>query len=242
MTKTTTIIAMIGSFLLGTALTAQAQAAADAPPIFVNVSAGGQFQGHEFSSIATFELFNETGTVTGNQTVDGGFVFDATVGYRVKPTIAGAIGVSTFNGGGSAAAIAAVPNPAVFGRPTIVAFPADAYGDANQSNVAINFQIVWLRPLTDRFDLAVFAGPSILHVKQDVASATPTQNTAATLESQSKTTGKAGTVGVDLAYRLNDRYGIGGFIRYLGGQVDLPAVENLTVGGVQAAGGIRIRF
>ena len=41
--------------------------------------------------------------------------------------------------------------------------------------------------------------------------------------------------------RLVGRYGVGGFIRYAGGKAEFPAVD-LTVGGMQAAGGIRIRF
>ena len=102
-------------------------------------------------------------------------------------------------------------------------FRPQAYGDLKQSTVAINFQIVWMRPLTDRFDLSVFGGPSIIRVKQDIASATAEDRIPCpTIESQSETTGKAGTVGVDLSYRLNDRYGVGGFVRYAGGAVDLP--------------------
>jgi len=55
-------------------------------------------------------------------------------------------------------------------------------------------------------------------------------------------TWKAGTIGVDLNYRMNDRYSLGGFVRYAGGKVDLPSVSDLKIGGVQVAGGVRIRF
>ena len=242
MTKTTTIIAMIGALTLGTALTAQAQTAPYEPVMFVNISVGGQFQSRDFSSVATFPLFDETGTVTANQTIGSGFVFDATAGHRFARRFAGAIGVSTFNGSGEAASVASIPSPLFVGKPTIKNFSPEDYGDLNQTNVAINFQVVYMWPLSDRFDLQLSGGPTIIHVSQDIASATPEENSTATIESQSATSGKAGNVGVDLAYKLNNRYGVGGFVRYLGGQVDLPAVENFTVGGVQAGGGIRIRF
>jgi len=242
MKKTTTIIAMIGSFTLSTALTVSAQTAAPEQRAFLNVSAGGQFQTHDFTSVTTFELYDETGSVTANQTVGGGFVFDVTGGYHFARSFAGAIGVSTFNGSGGAASVASIPSPLFVGKPTIKEFDASQYGDLKQTNVAINFQIVWMTSITPKLDLAAFGGPSVIHVSQDIASATPVLNSTATVERQTATTGKAGNVGVDLTYRINNRFGVGGFIRYLGGSVDLPAIEGLGIGGVQAGGGIRVRF
>jgi hypothetical protein len=242
MIKTTTIIAMIGTLTLGNALPARAQtpATADETTMFLNISVGGQFQNRDFSSVTTFDLFNENGSVTANQTLGSGFVFDATGGYRIWPSIAAAIGVSTSSGSGDAAALLAIPDILVRGKPTLVAVD---YSELKQFNVAINFQIVWMKPLTDRLDLSVFGGPSVVRVKQELAGAVPSATSAATaVETQTETTAKAGTVGVDLSYRMNDRYGVGGFVRYAGGQVDLPAVSNFTFGGAQAGGGIRIRF
>jgi hypothetical protein len=45
-----------------------------------------------------------------------------------------------------------------------------------------------------------------------------------------------------LIYRRNNRYGFGGFVRFLGGEVDLPSVPNMKVGGFEIGGGIRIRM
>lgn len=244
MTKTTTIIAMIAGLTLGAALTAGAQTPSTPadPSMFVSISGGGQLQSHSFSETTTFTLFNETGTVTANQTVDTGFVFDASVGYRLWRRLSVAGGVSTFHGSGAAASVVAVPNPLQFGKPTIKTFSASDYGDLSQTDVAVNFQAVWMKPLTDRIELWLFGGPSIIRVRQDVASATETVNPTAAIKSESKTTAKAGTIGVDLSYRLNPRYSVGGFVRYAGGEVDLPSVSKLNVGGVQAGGGIRFRF
>jgi len=244
MTKTTTIIAMIAGLTLGTAFTARAQTPSTPadPSMFVSISGGGQLQSRSFSETTTFTLFNETGTVTANQTVGSGFVFDASVGYRVWRRLSVAVGISTFHGTGAAAAIVAVPDPLHFGRPTIKTFPASDYGDLSQTSTALNIQAVWIRPLTDKLDIWLFAGPSIIRVKQEIASATEVQNTTAATKNESATTAKAGTIGVDLSYRLNDRYSVGGFVRYAGGEVDLPSVTKLKVGGVQIGGGVRVRF
>ena len=244
MTKTTTIIAMIAGLTLGTAFTARAQTPSTPadPSMFVSISGGGQLQSRSFSETTTFTLFNETGTVTANQTVGSGFVFDASVGYRVWRRLSVAVGISTFHGTGAAAAIVAVPDPLHFGRPTEERFLASDYGDLSQTNTALNIQAVWIRPLTDKLDIWLFAGPSIIRVKQEIASATETQNTTAATKNESATTAKAGTIGADLSYRLNNRYSVGGFVRYAGGEVDLPSVTKLKVGGVQIGGGVRVRF
>jgi hypothetical protein len=239
MKTTTTIIAMTGALTFATALTAHAQAPQTETRKFVNVNGGGQLQSRSFSGASTFELFNENGTVATNQTIGSGFVFDVTGGYRRWTNTAVAVGLAVFRGSGEAAALAAVPNPLFFGVPTLKAFTAD---DLSQTNVAINFQIVWTRALTNRLDLALSGGPSIIRVSQELPSVTLDEAANPTTVSESATTGKAGSAGVDLSYRVNDRYSIGGFVRYLGGQVDLDAIENLTVGGAQAGGGIRIRF
>ena len=245
MTKTTTIIAMIAGFTLSTAFTARAQTqsttSADADK-FISVSGGGQFQSRTFSETTTFSLFGDTGSVVANQTVGSGFVFDASVGYRVWRRLSVAVGVSTFRGSGDAAAVVAVPNPLFFGKPTIKNFSASDYGNLSQTGTALNIQAVWIKPLTDKLDLWMFIGPSIIHVSQEVASATETQAATATTKTDSANTGKAGTAGVDLNYRLNERYSVGGFVRYGGGQVDLPSVSKLKVGGVQTGGGIRFKF
>jgi hypothetical protein len=242
MKKTTTIIAMTAGMMLGAALSTDAQTAQNENPYHFSVSAGGQFTSHEFSPVSTFTLFNETGTVTANQTVGGGFVFDVSGGYRIWRNVSVAVGVSTFNGNGEAAAIAAIPDPTFIGRPTLKSFEASDFGDLSQSHVAVNFQVMWTRALTQTVDLAVFGGPSIIRVSQQLASVTPDTNALPTTIDDSEVTGKAGTVGVDLSYRINPRYSAGAFVRYLGGQVDLPSAADLTVGGVQVAAGIRVRF
>jgi hypothetical protein len=244
MTKTTTIIAMIALLTLGTAFTARAQTSSTTPEtdIFVSVSAGGQFQSRTFATSTTFSLFGDTGTVTANQTVGSGFVFDASGGYRVWRRLSVALGVSTFRGSGGAEAVVAVPNPLFFGKPTTKTFSASDYGNLSQTGTALNIQAVWIKPLTDKVDLWLFAGPSIIHVSQQIASATETQAATATIKSESANTGKAGTIGIDLNYQLNDRYRVGGFVRYAGGEVDLPSAAKLKIGGVQAGGGIRFKF
>jgi len=241
MTNTTTTLAMIAGLMLGSAFTAHAQTPSD-PNMFLSISGGGQFQDRTFSETSTFALFDDLGTVTANQTVGSGFVFDASVGYRVWRRVSIAIGVSTFRGKGTAEALVTIPDPLRRGVSTFKPFHESDYGSLNQTGTAINFQAVWIKPLTDKLDLWMFIGPSFIHVNQQVASATESANPAPSVNNDSGNTGKAGTIGVDLNYRMSERYSLGGFVRYAGGEVNIPSVSKLKVGGVQVAGGVRIRF
>jgi hypothetical protein len=55
-------------------------------------------------------------------------------------------------------------------------------------------------------------------------------------------TAKGVHVGVDLAHAFSDRFGLGVFAHYVAASVDLPSAASVKVGGVQAGGGLRIRF
>ena len=57
-----------------------------------------------------------------------------------------------------------------------------------------------------------------------------------------KGTGKGINVGADFSYNLVSRYSVGGFVRYAGGVARLESHSSFKVGGVQAGGGLRVRF
>jgi hypothetical protein len=237
----TNLTACIAALIFGTAVAAHAQGQAQPETdFFAAISAGGQFQDREFNQTTTFTLFDEQGSVNANQTLGSGFLFDLTAGYRLRPRIYVAVGYSFANGSGEGESVASIPNPLFRGHPDIKNFSASDYGDLNQATHSVNFMVVWTYPLTTKINLAFFGGPSVVYVKQDFASVS-TESATAAIDQVSKTTGKAGNGGVDLTYTLNNRYGVGGFVRYNGGKADFDAVD-LTFGGVQVGGGIRYRF
>jgi hypothetical protein len=243
MKKTTSIFAILAGLVFSAPGVAGAQTASQPDSnIFVNVSVGDQFQSHTLNTNDVVNVFGEDGTASAAQNVGRGFVFDATGGYRVWNRISIAVGISTFGGSGNAAVAAAIPDRLRFNSFTPF---SGTVSDLKQSDVAVNFQAVWDRAITDRVTLLVFGGPSIIHVKQDIASVSvdpATGNASTAADTQSGTTGKAGSVGADVAYKVSDRYGVGVFVRYLGGSVDLPAAPSMKVGGAQAGAGIRIHF
>jgi hypothetical protein len=244
MTKTTSIIGLMVGFALTGASAAHAQApSATESNKFLNISAGSQATTHTFTSNVTFLDFGETGTVTSNQTVNRGFMFDVSGGYRLGPKYAAGIGLWTArSSGGDSASVAAIPDPLVFGN-FITATSTSS--DLKQTAVGVNLQFIWMKPITGKIGLAVSGGPTILHVSQQLGSiavASDTQVATGSVVNESKTSAKAFNVGVDVSYKVTGRYGAGIFIRYAGGEVDLPSVQGMNVGGLQIGGGVRIQL
>jgi Outer membrane protein beta-barrel domain len=184
--------------------------------------------------------FNEEGFASTNQNIGGGFVFDLGGGYKINRHVGVMVGLWTAHPDGASASAASIPDPLLFGRPKTVTANAT---DLKQTDVGVNFQIGWSTVVGDRFRVGIAGGPSIIHVKQDVASiaVTPaTQTGVSSIVRESATTGKAGSVALELGYQVTEAYGTSVFIRYAGGEVDLPSHSALKVGGVQM--GARLRF
>ena len=243
MTKTIRVAALAMVWTLGSVVAARAQTPAPAESqISAGVSIGGQFGTRTISGSSSFVLSNELATISATQTVGSGVVFDIYGGYRVWRRLSVALGVSTFTSSGDGSLTGSIPDPSRFGNPKVTSATATGLG---HTDVAVNFQVMWRQPIMDKLDATIFLGPSLIHVKQDFLTGsvpTGTQNITATTTTESKSTGKAGSAGVDISYQITPRYGAGFFVRYLGGEVDLPSAPKMKVGGAQVGGGLRVRF
>jgi len=239
-------IAVAGLVCSATIASAQAPGSPSSRPGFVSVNASGQVQERNFTSVSTFTTFAETGGLASSQTIGRGGVLDITGGYRVGKHIGVALGIWGGLTNVAATTSAAIPDPLYFGRFKTVTLTTDDGGiSLKQTTLGANLLLTWTTPVTDRIDVSVFLGPSFIHVKQDLATVAVTSNgqsiTMATA-SESASTARAGTIGFDLSQRMSDRFGVGVFVRYSGGEADLPTAPKLKVGGLQVGGGIRAHF
>src|SRR5262245_48814272 len=244
MTKRMHLAAAVVGLLAAGASTAGAQTLNPTPETgpFLSLSAGGQPQTRTFGSNGTFTVFNETGAFNVNQNIGRGFVIDVSGGYLLSRHLGVGAGVWFARSKSAVAASARIPDPLFFGRFTTVTLDDE---DQKLSTVGINFMVIWTQPISDKFDVTISLGPTITRTSLDVGSIVlgPNgQNPTLAFESQSKTTAKGGNLGLDLDYRVNEQYSVGLFGRYAGGEVDLPAVEKLKVGGLQVGGIVRYRF
>lgn len=230
------------SSLLG-ASAASAQVASPATEKFyVNVNVGGQLADRTLGSSTSQAVYGETATLTSSQPVAKGMTFDFGGGYRIWHDLYVGIVVTRFSDTADATYTASVPDPVVFGRPRTV---TGTETTLDRSEIGFNPHVTWVRPLTDKFDIALGVGASFITLKQRLVNnfQVPVGSQAVVpLIGEETATGKGVFAQADFIYSLAARYGVGGFIRYAGGKADLPSSPDHNVGGMQAGGGIRLRF
>lgn len=245
MTKTMNSMALMAGLVLTGASAVHAQTLTPQPEtgMFLSIAAGGQPQKRSFSSSGTFSSFGETGRFEVNQNVGAGFLFDIGAGYQFMKHLAAGVSVWSVRSSSAVSGAASIPDPVFFGRfTTITPTPNN---DLHQSTLGVNISVLYTLPISDKLDVVLSAGPTIIRTKLDVGSLDVAANsTTVTLStsSESKTSAKAGNLGVELAYHLNELYTGGLFVRYSGGEVDLPSLPKAKVGGLQVGGIVRYRF
>jgi len=208
---------------------------------FVAVDGGVQAGSHDFNTSDTFSLYGEDATLTTKQRSKGGGLFDVRAGYRVWRNLAIGAGFSWTQSKGDITIQGSIPHPFFTDQFRDVSL---TQVDAQHTESAVHLSGTWMVPVTDKVDVGVSAGPSILFVKHDTVPALqigePGPTAVATITEESETT-VGFHAGVDVRYMLNSRVGVGGLARYTWGKVDLSTGQ-LTVGGMQLGGGLRLRF
>jgi hypothetical protein len=209
---------------------------------FLNVNTGGELATRAISQTSSTVVYGETASLTSQQTISRGVVFDFDGGYRVRSDFFAGLLVSTFNTTSDATTSASIPDPLFYNRPKTV---TSTLTGLKRTEVAIAPHITWARALTDKFDLNFGLGIAFIHVSQDIPGSfdvpNGTQNATILQTTQTKN-GTGPLAQVDLVYNLQPMIGVGGFVRYAGAKVDLPSVPKANIGGMQAGGGVRLRF
>jgi hypothetical protein len=228
--------------IMACAVPAGAQSAAvPAGQGFLNVNLGAQPNRRTITSSQSFSLYGETAKIDATQRVANGPVFEVAGGYRVRRLFSLGAGFSFFSSKGSAAMTAVIPNPIFFDRLATVSVTA---ADLKRSETGVHIRALWTIPVRDKINLSVSAGPSIIHVSQQIASGTVPANTQTLNSTFNEETGNAFgvNIGFDGAYMVTPRAGVGLFVQYAGGSVDLTDAKGVKAGGVQAGLGLRLRF
>jgi hypothetical protein len=244
-TKTLRVLVFSGASMLALAPGARAQAP-ESPTFFAGVNIGFQLQSGVVTTINSFPVYDETAAVTASLEVDPGMMIDLSAGYRFREDLGVAIAVSRFSESSDSTMTAIVPHPVFFNTPRTVTGEAEGL---DRSELGIHFQAVWFPTvpdvLPDDMRIAVFGGPTIFSLDQQLIGTAvvpaETQDAVPVVQTQSKS-GIGFNIGADVTYPLTPRWGVGGFLRYAGGSVDLPAAEDVGVGGFQLGVGARVGF
>jgi hypothetical protein len=210
---------------------------------YVSVNGGVQVGSHTLNTTSTFDIYDETATVTSTQKVKSSGIFDIGGAYRVwGKNILGGLSFSHASSNSNVSLSASIPDPAFTDRPRTV---TSSQSGAKHSENVLNFDAIWMMPVAEKLDVGLFAGPSIFFIKQDTVGALtvsePGPSVVAPLHSVSKTTAGI-NLGADLQYMLHKQWGVGGTARYTWGSAKIDSGDKLTVGGFQLAAGVRYRF
>ena len=254
MNKTPNLVLLITAAILGTVTGAAAQTPPPSKNIFVDFNFGTQPASRTFSTEALPVVYGEVAIIRANQGVDGTGLLDLTGGYRVWRDLSVAIGLTkTFTAKTDAVVTGGIPHPLFYDtrvESTVT------IADLEHREQAAHLSAMWTSPVTDKIDASVFGGPSYIKVFQDlvtsvnVPAGTNPQSFSA-VASQQTATVWGFHIGGDFTYLLTaplgsgsfaPRVGVGGMVRFVKAQVDLPTVLDLNVAGFQIGGGVRIRF
>jgi hypothetical protein len=234
---------MLAACLLAGARVAQAQEELIKTG-FMAINVGAQSTQHEIKTTQTSTIYDETATITSSQPIHNGPILEIGGGYRVWPNVTIGARFSTFGFArtSESTVVASIPDPVAYNRPATV---TQTTPDLTHGEQGFHFQATWFKAVTPRIDVSLSGGPSFIRVSQqltaNVTVPTGTQTIIVTKETQTATA-LGFNVGFDGAFMFNPQYGIGLFVRYAEGTVDLPAVADLKVGGLQSGLGLRVRF
>jgi hypothetical protein len=243
--KTTSLLLVLTGLVLTGATEATAQVS-DRTKVFININVGAQPASQTLDSTFTVPKYGQTAAAATSLVIGGEPIFDIAAGYRIRQQIGVAVGFSSMSSSGTIAGTASVPSPIFFNQFKTVDIGGQAF---NRTDRDVYVIFMWYVPVTNRIEIALFAGPTFAHVTQDLVTnvVVPdgTQNAVAAVESRSGTAAGA-NVGFDASYLFTKYYGAGIFVRYNGGSTDLATTGDSTIsvkgGGFQMGIGARLRF
>lgn len=207
---------------------------------------GQTFSRRVYGEDAVFDVLND---------IKGGAVLDTGGSVRVWRHLSVGAAYTELNQLGTTTVTGTVPHPILFNAnraidPVMQSLP-------HRERVTHIFA-AWRVPVRQvkNLNVSVFGGPSYMNLTQrlvtDVGVAegggTPFSAVRVTAVPVAEHTSSAwgGHVGVDVIYMVTSIFGVGALVRYSNGSVDIPSSNDdmlsVTVGGLQAGGGIRLRF
>jgi hypothetical protein len=217
----------------------------------LSLSAGLQPDAGGFAEETSVVKNLEAAPITANLAAAGSPFFDVGVAIRLVGNLGVGLAVSNVNAEDDAAVTAEIPHPFFFSRPRFITGEASGL---RRAELGVHTDLVYLVAVSDRVDLLLQGGATFFQVKQDLVSDV-TYNESypfdeASFSSATKvqvSDSKAGyNAGVDVTWKLSPRWGVGGLVRFSRARVPLE-VDGVTaatvdVGGLQAAGGLRVVF
>jgi hypothetical protein len=211
------------------------------------VSINGIYQSADdtFSQEQTFPLNQEDARYTSSYEVKSGPGIDAGGAIRLWRQLGAGVAFTSFKDDRDITIEGTLPHPFFFNRPRAISGTTPG----TREETAVHVNAVYFLPVSRKFEVLLFGGPSFFTVKQTVVndirysesypfdSATFT-SAVVTEEKESKV---GFNVGADVGFYFSKYIGVGGIVRF--SRATIPfSVGDLEVGGAMVGGGVRLRI
>ena len=217
----------------------------------LHVNFGYQFGSNELREEIEFRAYGETARFLASHDITGGEEVDVGGFVQVWEQLSVGATFSQTERTDTTAVTGTVPHPLQFGLDRSI---AEVVNLSRREKVT-HFHIAWLIPLpqVEKLDIRVMAGPTYFNVTQSSVTGVNVSETGPPFETvdvdavtgELVKNGWGGHIGADISYMVHTYVGVGGFVRFTGGSVDLPKGDTAVttnVGGFQTGGGVRFRF
>ena len=220
-------------------------------PGFVSVNGTYQTRTTDFQDTEAFRVNVEDSQFTTAYTIDSGPSFDVGAGGLVTNHFAIGGAFTRFSQSSPGVLTGAVPHPFFFNRARPVSGTVDGL---NREELAGHLQARYVWPFTPRFRVSAFGGPSFFRVTQGIVTnfsyAESYPYDEATFAGATTTTSSKSGIGYnaggDATFFVTRRIGAGFSVTFARATLKVPTAGGRTVevdaGGIQAGGGLRLRF
>ncbi len=218
---------------------------------FVTFGVGGQIGTSAFSETHKDFIDQEDRTWTADYAVKSGLAFEAGGGWQLWRNLFAGATYTRFGDSRSAAVNGEIPHPFFFDRPRHISGDSPSLAHDEQ---ALHVSALWLAPAGRRLEVAVFAGPSIMRVSQEMVKQVQYDEeypydtasfTQALTEDASKTA-LGFHVGGDVTWLLSRQFGLGGAVRYSHATMELETPSggqlSMDAGGTQVMFTVKLRI
>ncbi len=233
-----------------TALQAQTDAA---PDRWFLTLGGGQLSTDGPSGTFSFDhsqFGGEPGEFDADYAGGGASHYELTLGYRLRGPLALGLTWSESSLSDQADVVGRLPHPFLFGSTRTV---EGSSRGLSRDDTALHLSLRWLVRDGEKVQVALFAGPSRIDVKYDLASAVrfdqsyPFDTASyAGVETRTESDSAFGYhLGVDVGYWFSRSTGLGGVVRFSDASLDLDGPSGAVAvggGGLQTALDLRFRF
>ncbi len=218
----------------------------------VHVNGGFQSGSDSVRRTFLFRAYGEDARFEESHDTESGNILDLGGSFQVWEQLHVGASYTQLTKADSTRLTGTVPNPIAINSPRTIDPQTLSLAHKEQ---ATHVYAAWVVPINDKLDVAILGGPSFFNLTHGIVAGVsirevsgppwPQVGVNGVTSGEFKKNGIGMHVGADVSYMVTPNFGLGGFLRFADGSIDVPSEGGdrpLNVGGIQTGGGGRLRF